>query len=86
MASVSVVLLQNWTSRGHEEVRQREEKRVGGGRRGGFTRWSRNHPAMLADVRVSVDEFRRIGEDLREGEKEGRGRYAGAFYRRPWRA
>jgi hypothetical protein len=27
---------------------------------------------MLADVRVSIDEFRRIGEDLREEEKRVR--------------
>jgi hypothetical protein len=34
---------------------------------------------MLADVRVSVDEFRRIGEDLREGEKRVGGGDRGLF-------
>jgi hypothetical protein len=60
-------------------VRQREEKRVGGGRRGGFTRWRRNRPAMLADMRVSVDEFCWIEEDLHEGEKRVGGGDRGLF-------
>jgi hypothetical protein len=34
---------------------------------------------MLADMRVSVDEFRRIGEDLREGEKRVGGGERGLF-------
>jgi hypothetical protein len=34
---------------------------------------------MLSDVRVSIDEFRWIGEDLREGEKRVRGGDRGLF-------
>jgi hypothetical protein len=54
-------------------------RKLGGEREHGAHHGRRNCPGKPADLRISVDEFRRIGEDLREGEKRLGGGDRGLF-------